>query len=408
MELTFTEANDNFLYAQEYYLPEHIFKDIPIKDMAQSDAVRVNPIGLGAFKVVGMVPGESVRFDAFEDYHLGAPKIAGVDLKVVAPTVVNEALNSGDLDMVSSYPTTGFKESNLGDNVKLLQLLDPAYNYIGFKLGTYDKENNVNVPNPDAKMADIELRRAIGYSSNSPAVASGLYDNLRIPANSVIVASFTTYYNEDLEGYQYDPEMAKEILDKAGYNDTDGDGFRENPDGEKLVINAAFMSGDNTAEKFAETYIQGWREVGLDVQLVDQRLMEFNLFYEKVGDDDPSIDIYAGAWGTGYNPNPEGLYGESAKFNFPRYYDDEIDALFKKLNSVEALNDVELKKDLYNQWQQLFFEKAIVIPTLYRTAITPVNNRVKEWSEEFGSLESDGVVRLHMLELTEDAPIKSK
>lgn len=405
VEITYTKATDDFLYAQEYYLPEHLFKDIPVKDMAQSAPVRTNPVGAGPFKVAGMVPGESIRFDAFEDYHLGTPKIAGVDLKVVSPNVVNEALKSGDLDMVSSYPTTGYSESNLGDNTTMLQTIDTSYNYVGFKLGKYDNENNKVVPDPNAKMADVELRRAIGYSANNPDVATGLYDDLRMPANSIIIPPFASYYNADLEGFKYNPEKAKEILDEAGYKDTDGDGFRENPKGEKLVINAAFMSGAN-AEKFAETYLQGWREVGLDVRLIDDRLMEFNLFYDKVKEDDPSIDIYSAAWGTGYNPNPTGLYGPTSMFNYTRYTDDEMIELFEKINSDEALNDMEYKKELYNDWQQMMFEKAIAIPTLYRTSLTPVNNRIKEWSVEYGTSSKDGVIGWHLLELTSDKPVK--
>lgn len=32
---------------------------------------------------------------------------------------------------------------------------------------------------------------------------------------------------KELNDYKYDPEKAKKILDKLGYKDRDGDGFRE-------------------------------------------------------------------------------------------------------------------------------------------------------------------------------------
>ena len=35
-----------------------------------------------------------------------------------------------------------------------------------------------------------------------------------------------------------------------------------------------------------------------------------NSFYNMVGADDPKIDMYQGAWGTGTDPDPEGLYGQ--------------------------------------------------------------------------------------------------
>ena len=46
--------------------------------------------------------------------------------------------------------------------------------------------------------------------------------------------------------------------------------------------------------------------MGIDVQLVDGQLMEFNSFYDKVEADDPAIQVYQGAWRTGGDPNPTG------------------------------------------------------------------------------------------------------
>lgn len=42
-------------------ISEKVFKDIPVKDMAKSDAVRKHPIGIGPFIVKNIVDGESVE-----------------------------------------------------------------------------------------------------------------------------------------------------------------------------------------------------------------------------------------------------------------------------------------------------------------------------------------------------------
>ncbi len=404
MTIKYVEPMSDYLYNQETYLPEHIFGSMKVADMSKSAAVRQNPIGTGPFKLVGMVPGEAVTYDRFDDYHLGKPKIAGVDLKVVNPDVVNQALKSGDLDMVSTYSTSGFEESNLGKNVHILQNLAASYNYVGFKLGKWDKSVNKNVVNPNAKTADVELRRAIAYSSNNAGVAKGLYDGLRTAANSIIVPTFAKFYNKDFEGYTYDIEKAKSILDEAGYKDTDGDGYVENKDGSKLVLNAIFMAGAGS-EEFANTYLQGWKEAGINVQLLDGRLHEFNSFYDQVGADNPDIDIFSGAWSTGYDPNPTGLYGEESQFNYTRYTDEDINKVLADINDVRTITDEEFKLQAYRDWEQVVFDKAHVIPSLYRTVLLPVNKRVKAYSLQYGSLESDGVVPWHKVELIEDKPV---
>ena len=62
-----------------------------------------------------------------------------------------------------------------------------------------------------------------GYASANPHI-TGIGD------------FYEKWYNDEInEQYdwlnEYDPDKAMEILDNAGYEDVDGDGFRENPDG---------------------------------------------------------------------------------------------------------------------------------------------------------------------------------
>src|SRR5699024_4583910 len=164
---------------------------------------------------------------------------------------------------------------------------------------------------------------------------------------TLIAPSHKNYRSEGIETPTYDPDKANEILDEAGYEDVDGDGLREDPDGEELIINFASMEGGDTAEPLAKYYMQAWEEVGLNVQLLDGRLQEFEVFYDRVGetgDDDPAIDIYQGAWGLGSDVDPSGLYGPEAMFNFSRYQSDENDELLAEGLSSEAF-DLEYRKE---------------------------------------------------------------
>ncbi|WP_330949142.1 oligopeptide ABC transporter substrate-binding protein [Virgibacillus sp. MG-45] len=364
-----------------YALPKHIFKDIPVEKMPESDAVRKNPIGFGPYKVETIVPGESVVYSKYEDYWRGEPNLDKLTLKVVSPSTVVQELEKGTVDFVDSFPVDQFPDNANMSNVEFLGQVDLAYTYIGFKLGTWDKKEKKVKPNPDAKMGDVNLRKAMWYAVDNDAVGKKFYNGLRWAANTLIPPSHPAYHADDVEAPTYDPEKAKEILEEAGYKDTNDDGFRETPDGEELVINFASMSGGDTAEPLAKYYIQAWENVGLKVELLDGRLQEFETFYDRVGNggnDDPKVDVYQGAWGVGYDVDPSGLYGQEAMFNFSRFASEENDRLLEEGLSEKAF-DVEYRQNVYKEWQELMVEEIPVFPTLYRSVLVPVNNRITNW-----------------------------
>ncbi|WP_047980568.1 oligopeptide ABC transporter substrate-binding protein [Ornithinibacillus contaminans] len=362
-----------------YALPKHIFEGISVADMPASEYVRETPIGFGPYKVESIVPGESVTYVKNEDYWRGEPALDKVTAKIVSSSTVINALETGEVDLVDSFPTDQYPDVADMANVEWLGSVDAAYTYIGFKLGKWDAELGENVMDPDAKMADVNLRRAMWYAIDNNAVGDNFYNGLRWNATTLLIPFFQEYHDASIETPTYNPEEAKKILDEAGYEDVDGDGFRETPEGEELVINFASMEGGETAEPLANYYIQCWAEVGLKVELVDGRLLEFNSFYDRLEADDPAYDIYQGAWGTGTDVNPEGIHGRTSSANYTRYTSEEMDQLFKDGNSIEAM-DVEYRKDVYNKWQQHMVDNIPMFPTLYRSVLIPVNNRVLNYS----------------------------
>jgi peptide/nickel transport system substrate-binding protein len=367
--------------------------------MSSSDAVRKNPIGFGPFKVESIVPGESVVYSKNEDYWRGEPKLDEVVLKVINPNVVVQALETGEVDTVDSFPVNQYPDNADMSNVEFLGLVDRAYTYIGFKLGTW-RDGEV-APDPDAKMGDVNLRKAMWHAVDNKTVGERFYHGLRWNATTLIPPSHPEFHDATNPGLTYDPERAKELLDEAGFIDVDGDGIREDKEGNEFVINFASMSGDDIAEPLTQYYIQAWEQVGLKVELLDGRLQEFNAFYDRVGqngDDDPAIDIYQGAWGVGIDVDPTGLYGRDAIFNFTRYASEENDRLLAAGVSEEAF-DVKKRQDIYNEWQQLMVDEVPVFPTLYRAAVVPVNNRVVNYSI------GDGTdMYLHEIAVTAEEP----
>ena len=381
-------------------VPSHKLKDIPVKEQEAHDITRKNPLSPGPYYIKEIIPGQQVVFEANPYYYKGQPKVKRVIWKVVPSAQIVAALQAGEYDLTVALNADLYNKVKDLKNIKVGVQDDLSYTYIGFKLGKWDKEKGEVVTDPNAKMADVKLRKAMAYAIDNNLVGTKFYEGLRRNATQLMIPAFKEYYDESLKGYTLDLEKAKQLLDEAGYKDVNGDGIREDKNGQPFKINFASMSGGATAEPIAQYYMQQWKSIGLDVQLTNGRLIEINSFYEKVQADDPEIDVYQAAWGTGSNPNPTAFYGRNAAFNFPRYATPELDAILAKINSVEAV-DKDYRSKAYKEFANYMFENVPVVPTLFRKSIVAVNNRVKKWDITPGS-----VFTVKDVELTAPEPIK--
>ena len=380
--------------------PYHYLKDIPIEEMASHDRVRKAPLSCGPFVINSMVEGDILEYVP-NPYWFG--RKIGIDklvVKRIAPTSLVAAIKAGDLDVVELRPDLYDQFVELDDdgktkldangkpilkvdNIDIVGNVDRAYSYIGMKLGTWNKEKGVCEMFPDGgKFKDKALRQAIGYAMDNDSVNEIYYHGLRVTANSFITPYHPGFYDANRKGYSYNPEKAKKLLDEAGYKDIDGDGYRETPDGKPLKINFLYMSGSEVAEPISKYYIQNWKDVGLNVALNDGRLIEFNAFYDKILNDDSTVELYSAAWGVGSNPDPSGLYGKNAQFNYPRWVNEKNEACLGKIASVAAFDEA-YRTQAYKEWDENILEEAPVIPTQYRTTLKVINKRVKSWDEQF-------------------------
>jgi peptide/nickel transport system substrate-binding protein len=76
------------------------------------------------------------------------------------------------------------------------------------------------------------------------------------PRPDFVDPSWISYYT------QYDPAMANKLLDEIGMKDTDGDGSRELPNGDKIVLNLQF-STQGSNPQVVELVGQYWADVGV-------------------------------------------------------------------------------------------------------------------------------------------------
>ena len=364
------------------FVPEFVnakqFEGIPMDKITESDALRKNPLSYGPYVIKEIVQGEKVIFEANPYYYRGEPKIKTVEMEILPPSQQVAAIKSGKYDIVLKVSPEIFPELEKLDNINILTKKAGSMNYIAFKLGKWDEEKNEVVTDPNSKMYDLNLRKAIAYAIDMDAVSKQFYHGLSTPAKSQISPLFPSLHNPEINGFKQDVEKAKQLLDEAGFKDVDGDGIREDKDGKPVKYTLAMMSGGEIAEPLAQYYMQQWKAIGLDVELLDGRLLDTKNFYNRVNGDDPAIDFCIAGIGFGTDPQQLAIFGKNAKFNISRYISDNLEAALDATVSKEAMNE-EYRVKAYKDYEKVFMEEIPAVPILNKLDILVINKRVKKY-----------------------------
>ncbi len=111
---------------------------------------------------------------------------------------------------------------------------------------------------------DLRFRQAMSVAINRAEINEVAFFGLGEPKQYIGFSPAPSFVDPKWSQYmaQYDPDMANKLLDEIGMKDLDGDGFRELPNGDKLVVNLQF-STQGVAGQLVELVGQNWADVGI-------------------------------------------------------------------------------------------------------------------------------------------------
>lgn len=378
VKITFDKARVNNLEnLWSHPMNRTAFEGVEVKDMDGSDAVRRTPVGLGPYKITNIVVGESIEMERHEDYWQGKPHIEKVILKVVSPEIQIGELKNGGIDFAEIHPTIASQVKEI-EHVEVTDYPGISYFYIGMKHGKYDKANKKTIVDENPKYGDVNLRLAMAHAINREEWINAFMEGYAKPVNKPMPSShWIAADDEELPNkFEFDPEKAKQLLDEAGYVDKDGDGFREDPNGDKFEINFAhYQTSNPTFEQRATAIKQYWEDVGLKTNLT---MTEANHYYDQLENDDPSIEVFFAGWSTSADPDPSGLWKDEDLWNYPRYVDKAADKLLEDALDVELVGtDRDKRIELYKEWQIKMNENIPALWLFESEEVAAVNKRVK-------------------------------
>ena len=223
---------------------------------------------------------------------------------------------------------------------------------------------------------DLTFRRAVAYSVDKNAIIEEVQHGLGYPQWSPISPAAEDFYNPDVMTYPYDVSKAKELLDELDWVDTNGDGIREDGEGNEIEFRMVTNTDNSVREKVGRIIADGMKEIGLNVSF---ELIEFSDLEHSLTDTYVWEAVIIG-FGSGSDPY-SGIVMWHSSGDFHLWYpfqeepatewEAEIDELYVKA-SQEL--DHEKRVEYYHRAQEIAAENVPLIYTTLSERLTAARN----------------------------------
>jgi peptide/nickel transport system substrate-binding protein len=284
-------------------LPEHVWGKFDGKGAKVIKGFENVPaIGSGPFQLTEWKPGQFWRMEAVPGHFFGKPTIDEVVYQVFqSGEAAVQSLKSGEIDYVYDLNPTLFNALEGEPNIERVARNPNYLTNLAFNFGTQDEFDPTVEPTSHPALRDLTLRTAIEHGINRQAIADVVWQGAAVPADTMVPPD-KVFWHLDLpaeEEHQYDPALANQMLDEAGYADTDGDGIREDPkSGRPLTFDILTLTDAIGSVDTGKLMKAQMEEIGINFDL---RPVDTNKAYEEwyAG----TFDAYVWTWGGDADPD---------------------------------------------------------------------------------------------------------
>lgn len=250
-------------------------------------------IGAGPYKLDKYEKGQNITISRFDKWYGKSEKTLdgffNFDKIVFRFTkednILIERLKKGDFDF-AELSTESYKKAvgpQFGKTVfanKVENSQPKGYGFIGF-----------NFKNEALK--DKAVRQAFAHLVNREAMNKKFFNGWNYLATSPVYVK--SDQAPDLKPISFDPKKAQELLQKAGWTDSDKNGILDKMvNGKKQELRFSWIYSSKDSEKFWTIVKEDAKQAGI---VLDLKLLEWNSFIKTV--DDKNFDLISMGWGGG-------------------------------------------------------------------------------------------------------------
>ena len=207
----------------------------------------------------------------------------------------------------------------------------------------------------DPKLSDKSVRKAFRHMIDADRIINQLAGGYGKRQFGPVHFS-KPQFNNNIQPDRYDPAKAKEILDGAGWLDSDGDGVRDKVvDGEKLDLEFTWhISGSSLSVSLSTMASEIGKDVGVKFNIIEKPTSATITENIYTGD----YDVYASIKTQSVIKDDLYLYYHTAsigdgKDNLGRYSNQEVDEL---VETIRTTDDPAIQQDAYLKVQEVMYD----------------------------------------------------
>ncbi len=324
-------------------LPKHIFD---FNDPEKFNKRRSNPVGSGPFVFEKWDVGREIVLARNENYWGPKPKLKKIVYRIITnDTAAVQALRSGNVDYIRPLPDQYAELSSDKAFTKDIRPLSYWTPFVGYFWIGWNQDR------PFFK--DQRVRLAMTHLVDREKICKYL---LRNPDAKVPTGPFYIYGRQcdpNIQPWPYDPQRARQLLDEAGWRDTDGDGIR---DKDSVPFRFKYMIGSDLVlhEQIAKSVKDEAAKVGIEITLDPY---EWSVFIQRVHD--RQFDAVSMAWGGGGTEEDPYQIWHSSQIgnrgsNYVGFKNAEADAIIEEARKTL---DETARNEMYHRFHRIIHEQ---------------------------------------------------
>ena len=343
-----------------YIVPQHIYEEISADELATYEAT--DGVASGPYSLTELRRGQDWTMEANPNYWGGGEDPTSTRSSSgcsPTPTPWSPPCEQGEIDAAQNIPSASVADLEGAEDIVVVQGQQGGFDELAMNAGA----GGIGDGHP--ALEDVAVRQAIAHAVDKETIVDRRPQRARRAGRRHVAVAGPSWTPEIEDPFEFDLDVANQILDDAGYEDTDGNGVREMPGGgDELSFRWAVRTESEMAQPIYELVSGSLADIGIETEVESYNDTQLGPVIGR-----GEWDIFVWGWTPFVDPDPQLSYFLCDQvstdpedplnyYNDANWCNEEYDALYEEQNQEL---DRERREEIVHEMLTLFYEEAAYV-----------------------------------------------